>query len=161
MVAAVGRLGLPAPAEPTARPRLIRSTPSTRRTGRISVSAMVLGLIELVVVLAVLGLFVSVGWALWGALQRGDTGPLPSRRRAELAAAIAQARWMPGHDEIDGTTRVLVRRVYTGLDGRPTVLEERVLETFPARDPAWEARFTEAMSAARFRCAYLNAEEAQ
>src|SRR3982751_6322924 len=53
------------------RPRRRRSTPSTRRTGRISVSAMVLGLIELVVVLAVLGLFVSVGWALWGALQRG------------------------------------------------------------------------------------------
>ena len=38
---------------------------------------------------------------------------------------------------------------------------ERVLESFPAQDPAWEARFTEAMSAARFRCAYLNAEEAQ
>lgn len=161
MVAAVGRLGLPAPAEPTARPRLIRSTPSTRRTGRISVSAMVLGLIELVVVLAVLGLFVSVGWALWGALQRDATGPLPSRQRAELAAAIAQARWMPGHDEVDDMTRVLVRRVYTGLDGRPAVLEERVLETFPARDPAWEARFTEAMSTARFRCAYLNAEEGQ
>ena len=68
---------------------------------------------------------------------------------------------MPGHDEVDGVTRVLVRRIYTGLDGRPAVLEERVLETFSAQDPAWEARFTEAMSAARFRCAYLNAEEAQ
>jgi hypothetical protein len=62
---------------------------------------------------------------------------------------------------VDGTTRVLVRRAYTGLDGRPAVLEERVLETFPSQDPAWEARFTEAMSTARFRCAYLNAEEAQ
>jgi hypothetical protein len=122
---------------------------------------MVLGLIELALILAVLALFVVVGWALWNALQRGSAGPLPSRRRAELAAAIAQARWVPGHDEVDGMTRVLVRRVYTGLDGRPAVLEERVLETFPAQDPAWEARFTEAMSAARFRCAYLNAEEAQ
>ena len=28
-----------------------------------------------------------------------------------------------------------------------------------AADPAWEARFIEAMSGARFRCAYLNAEE--
>jgi hypothetical protein len=35
-----------------------------------------------------------------------------------------------------------------------------VLETFPAQDPAWEGRFTEAMSRARFRCSYLNAEEA-
>jgi hypothetical protein len=34
-----------------------------------------------------------------------------------------------------------------------------VLETFPAGDPAWEALFTEAMSKARFRCSYLNAEE--
>ncbi|MBN1094162.1 hypothetical protein JKP75_17330 [Blastococcus sp. TML/M2B] len=67
---------------------------------------------------------------------------------------------MPAHDEVDGTTRVLVRRTYTGLDGLPAVLDERVLETFPAQDPAWEARFTEAMSKARFRCAYLNAEEA-
>jgi hypothetical protein len=39
------------------------------------------------------------------------------------------------------------------------VLEERVLETFPAQDAAWEALFTEAMSRARFRCTYLNAEE--
>ena len=84
---------------------------------------------------------------------------LPPRDRAELAAAIAQARWTPAHDEVDGTTRVLVRRTYTGLDGQPVVLEERVLETFPAQDPAWEARFTEAMSRARFRCGYLNAEE--
>jgi hypothetical protein len=122
---------------------------------------MVLGVIELALVLAVLGLFAAVGLALWNALQRGAAGPLPSRQRAELAAAIAQARWVPGHDEVDGTTRVLVRRAYTGLDGRPAVLEERVLETFPAQDPAWEARFTEAMSTARFRCAYLNAEETQ
>ncbi|SNR40786.1 hypothetical protein [Blastococcus mobilis] len=123
---------------------------------------MVLGLIELALVLAVLGLFVVIGRALWTALQQGTpAGPLPPRQRAELAAAIAQARWVPGHDEVDGTTRVLVRRAYTGLDGRPVVLEERVLETFPAHDPAWEARFTEAMSTARFRCAYLNAEEAQ
>jgi hypothetical protein len=122
---------------------------------------MLLGLIELALILAVLGLFVVVGRALWNSLQRGSAELLPSRQRAELAAAIARARWVPGHDEVDGTTRVLVRRTYTGLDGRPVVLEERVLETFPARDPAWEARFTEAMSAARFRCAYLNAEEAQ
>jgi hypothetical protein len=123
---------------------------------------MVLGLIELALILAVLGFFVVVGRVLWTALQQGaPAGAVPPRQRAELAAAIAQARWVPGHDEVTGTTRVLVRRVYTGLDGRPVLLEERVLETFPAQDPAWEARFTEAMSAARFRCAYLNAEEAQ
>ncbi len=122
---------------------------------------MVLALVELVLILVVLGLFVTVGWALWTALQRGNGGPLPSRQRAELAAAISQARWVPGHDEVEGTTRVLVRRTYTGLDGMPVVLEERVLQSFPAQDLAWEARFTEAMAAARFRCDYLNAEESR
>jgi hypothetical protein len=122
---------------------------------------MVLGLVELVLILAVLGCFLVVGQALFAALRRGAAGGLPSRQRAELAAAIAQARWVPGHDEVDGETRILLRRVYTGLDGRPEVLEARVLETFPAHDPAWEARFTEAMSTARFRCAYLNAEDSQ
>jgi hypothetical protein len=123
---------------------------------------MVLGLIELLVVCLVVGLLVVGARTFWMALRSETSGParLPARQRAEVAAAIAQARWMPGHDEMDGTTRILLRRTWTGLDGRPTVLEERVLETFPAQDPAWEARFTEAMSAARFRCAYLNAEEA-
>ena len=41
----------------------------------------------------------------------------------------------------------------------PVVLEERLFATFPAANPSWEARFIEAMSGARFRCAYLNAEE--
>ncbi|TFV63313.1 UNVERIFIED_ORG: hypothetical protein E4P37_15075 [Bacillus sp. AZ43] len=121
---------------------------------------MVLAVVELVVILAVIAVFVVVGRALWTSLQNA-TPALPDRQRAELAAAISRARWVPGHDEVDGTTRVLVRRTYTGLDGRPAVLDERVMQTFPAHDPAWEARFTEAMSAARFRCDYLNAEEAQ
>jgi hypothetical protein len=121
---------------------------------------VILGLIELALVVAVLAALGTVGWALWNALRSSSAGALPSRQRAELAAAIAQARWVPAHDEVDGTTRVLVRKVWTGLDGRPVVQDERVLETFPARDPAWEARFTEAMSAARYRCDYLNAEEA-
>jgi hypothetical protein len=121
---------------------------------------MVLGLIELAVILTVLGLLGVVGWSLWTAVRQNATAaPLPSRQRAQVAAAVAGARWVPGHDEVDDTTRILVRRTYTGLDGLPAVLEERVLETFPAHDPAWEARFTEAMSNARFRCAYLNAEE--
>ena len=122
---------------------------------------MVVALVELVLVVAVLAVLIGGGLALWRALQQqaGGRGRLPPRERAELAAAIDRARWVPGHDEVDGTTRVLLRRTYVGLDGRPTVLEERVLETFPAQDPGWEARFTEAMSNARFRCAYLNAEE--
>jgi hypothetical protein len=124
---------------------------------------MVLALVELVLVVAVLAVLIGGGVALWRALQRDAAGPgrLPPRQRAELAAAIERARWVPGHDEVGGTTRVLLRRTYVGLDGRPTVLEERVLETFPSDEPAWEARFTEAMSNARFRCSYLNAEESQ
>ena len=122
---------------------------------------MVIGLVELLFLALVAGLFVLLGWVVWTAVARGPrgAGALPSRERAEIAAAIAQARWVPGHDEVDGTTRVLVRRAYTGLDGCPVVLEERVLESFPADDAAWEALFTEAMSKARFRCTYLNTEE--
>jgi hypothetical protein len=127
---------------------------------------MVLGLIELALVLLVLGLLGLGAWAFW----RAWAGPrplgaaeaahvLPPGARAELAAAIASARWAPAHDEVDGATRVLVRKSYTGLDGRPEVLEERVITTFPATDPEWEVRFIEGMSQARFRCTYLNAED--
>jgi hypothetical protein len=122
---------------------------------------VVIGLMELLFLAISVGPVVLVGWAVWAAVRGGSrgAGALPSRERAEIAAAIAQARWVPGHDEVDGTTRVLVRRAYTGLDGHPVVLEERVIESFPAADAAWEALFTEAMSKARFRCEYLNAEE--
>ena len=84
---------------------------------------------------------------------------LPPGERTGMAEAVAAARWVPAHDEVEGRTRVLLRRVGTGPDGVPRVLEERVLETIPADDPAWEARFTEAMARARFRCTFLNAEE--
>ena len=119
--------------------------------------------LELLLALVVLGLLAAAAWYGWVAFRSLTGGPrpaaLPARRRAELTAAIERARWVPAHDEVDGVTRVLVRRTYVGLDGRPEVLDERVLETFPAQDPAWEARFTEAMARARFRCSYLNAEE--
>jgi hypothetical protein len=122
----------------------------------------VLAALVLITVLAVL-----VRWAWLVLLESPATGalaagrPLPLREAARRERAIAAARWAPAHDEVDGVTRVLLRRSCTGPDGRPEVLEERVFETFPAQDPLWEARFTEAMSNARFRCRYLNAEEAQ
>lgn len=117
--------------------------------------------LDLVVLVAVVGLLAAGGVALWNALRSPGQGGgrLAERDRAWLAGQIARARWAPAHDEVEGTTRVLLRRSYLGLDGRPTVLEERVFDTFPAADPAWEARFTETMSRARFRCSYLNAEE--
>src|SRR5688500_20237664 len=117
---------------------------------------MILGLIELALIALVLGLLIFGGWTLWRMLEGEAAGPgrLPGRALAELAAAIAQARWLPGHDEVDGTTRVLLRRTYTGLDGRPAILEERGLETLPAHDPGREPRVAEAMSSARFRGAY-------
>jgi hypothetical protein len=129
---------------------------------------MVLALVELALVLLVIALLGVGAWTVWrvwsgsrpsGALAAGRAGVLPPGQRAELAAAIAAARWVPAHDEADGTTRVLVRKTCAGLDGRPEVLEERVIATFPAADPEWEVRFIEGMSQARFRCTYLNAEE--
>jgi hypothetical protein len=127
---------------------------------------MVLPLIELALVLLVVGLLGVGAWAYWRAWvgprparELGSALVLPGAARAELAAAIAAARWAPAHDEVDGATRVLVRKSYTGLDGRPEVLEERVITSFPSSDPEWEVRFIEGMSQARFRCTYLNAEE--
>jgi hypothetical protein len=121
---------------------------------------VVVVLAELTLVALLVGLVVVLVWGSRTALQSGAGIPrLPGRARAELAAAVAAAHWVPAHDEVDGVTRVLLRRTYTGLDGLPAVLEQRVFATFPAGDPAWESRFTEEMSNARFRCAYLNAEE--
>ncbi|MBM7807333.1 hypothetical protein JOD57_003170 [Geodermatophilus bullaregiensis] len=123
---------------------------------------MVVLLAELVLLLLVAGLLLY-GLGVWSAGPSAPPGARPAqppgRRRAQLAAAVAAARWAPAHDEVDGETRVLLRRSYTGLDGLPVVLEDRVYTAFAAADPAWEVRFTEAMSGARFRCSYLNAEE--
>ena len=103
-----------------------------------------------------------VAWAM-SVPQTSVTGPagwrLPPRERARQQSALAAARWTVGHDEVDGVTRVLLQRTCSGLDGRPDVLEERVFDSFPAHDPLWEARFTEAMANARFRARYLNTEE--
>jgi len=116
------------------------------------------GVVAALVLIALLA--VLVRWA-WSVTQDPPAAGhrLPARDRTRQTRAIAAARWLPGHDEVDGTTRVLLRRTCIGLDGRPEVLEERVFDSFPAQDPLWEARFTEAMSNARFRCRYLNAEE--
>jgi hypothetical protein len=89
----------------------------------------------------------------------GAQAVLPPAERARMAAAVATARWAPAHDEVGGRTRILLRRSCPGLDGLPVVLDERVFVDFPADEPAWETRFTEAMAAARFRCTYLNNEE--
>ena len=109
---------------------------------------VLLAVVEIVVLLVVLGLLLS----RLGVLS-ATTADL---RRATPAV---RARWAPAHDEVDGVTRVLLRRSYAGPDGLPVTLEDRVLTTFPADDPAWEIRFTEAMANARYRCAYLDAEE--
>ena len=118
------------------------------------------GMLAALVLLVLLVLLLRWVWAVQQSPVPGSPAPaLTERDRARRAAAIADARWSTAHDEVDGTTRVLLRRSCPGPDGRPEVLEERVFETFPARDPAWEVRFTEAMANARYRCGYLNAEE--
>ncbi|MGY1760453.1 hypothetical protein ACI79G_12895 [Geodermatophilus sp. SYSU D00779] len=123
---------------------------------------MVVLLLELVVLLALVGLLLYA-LGVWSA--RPAVPPaagrqrLSGRQQVRLADAVARARWTPAHDEVDGETRVLLRRSYPGPDGLPVVLEERIYTAFSSADPAWESLFTEAMSAARFRCSFLNAEE--
>ena len=123
---------------------------------------MVVLLLELVVMLALAGLLLYA-LGVWSARPAAPPAPgrqrLSAREQARLADAVARARWAPAHDEVDGETRVLLRRSYPGPDGLPVVLEQRVYTAFPASDPAWESRFTEAMSGARFRCSFLNAED--
>jgi hypothetical protein len=115
----------------------------------------------LVLVAALAAIAVLIGRATSPALPTGRRGGrLPPRRRAELVRSLESARWAAAHDEQDGMTRVLLRRSCTGPDGWPLILEERVFATIPASDPEWEPRFTEAMAQARFRCDYLNTEEA-
>ena len=115
----------------------------------------------LVVVVALAALVVLLGRATLPAMPTGRRGGrLPPREREELARTLAAARWSAAHDEQDGVTSVLLRRSCTGPDGWPLVLEERVFATIPASDPDWEPRFTEAMAQARFRCEYLNTEDA-
>ncbi|WP_369136628.1 hypothetical protein [Modestobacter versicolor] len=114
------------------------------------------------VLMAVLLLVLLAGIVAWAAAAprpAAASGRLPATSRSQRRVGPVPAHWSAAHDEVDGTTRVLLRRTVPGPDGRPEVLEERVFETFPARDPLWEARFTEAMADARFRCRYLDAEE--
>jgi hypothetical protein len=119
----------------------------------------VVAAVVLVVVIAVVMVWIVQPDRRTRPLKAGGRTALPPRERAWLAAAVAAARWVPAHDEVDGRTRVLLRRSCTGLDGLPVVLEQRVFADFPADDPAWEVRFTESMAEARFRCTYLNNEE--
>jgi hypothetical protein len=114
----------------------------------------------LVVVLALAVLAVLLGRATLPAPAGRRGVRLPPRQRAQFARTLELARWAAAHDEQDGATRVLLRRSCTGPDGWPLVLEERVFATIPTSDPDWEPRFTEAMAQARYRCAYLNTEDA-
>ena len=111
--------------------------------------------------LAVLVALGTVGWALWTALRRRHRRhpPLPPAGRAGRGhrAGAMGARPRRGRRDDPGAASGGPTPVSTGAR---RCSRKRVLETFPAEDPAWEARFTEAMSAARFRCTYLNAEEA-
>ncbi|SDC47901.1 hypothetical protein SAMN05660690_1595 [Geodermatophilus telluris] len=119
---------------------------------------MVVLLAELLVLLLLAGLLLY-GLGVWSARPALPAGTRPPVRRRPRRSGAVLARWAPAHDEVDGRTRVLLRRSYPGPDGLPVVLEDRVYTAFASDDPAWEARFTEAMSAARFRCSFLNAED--
>lgn len=65
-------------------------------------------------------------------------------------------RWRVGHYEKDDATWVVVQRVAPKDEG---VLDEHLVATIDAADPAYEEKFLEAMQAARHRQAIFEAED--
>ena len=76
---------------------------------------MVLAVAELLLLVLLAGLLLyALGvWSTRPALRTGSGSTrLPARARAEVAAPVGQARWTAAHDEVDGVTRILLRRSY-------------------------------------------------
>ena len=63
--------------------------------------------------------------------------------------------WQVTHQDVEGTTRVLVQKI--SESGR--VLDEHLVATVRADDPAYDEKFLAAMAAARERRALFQAED--
>ena len=110
----------------------------------------------------VLGSLVVGGWALWTALRRAPGGPTRAARpgagrarRGDRAGPVG-ARARRGRRASPGSC---CGGPTPGWTGCPSSWRSGCWRRSRPHDPAWEARFTEAMAGARFRCSYLNAEE--
>ena len=86
-----------------------------------------------------------------GVLLDNDNLNIFNRRWRQVSLQLLGARSRPNFDRVGEMDDVL----YWFAEG----ITHASCSRRSAADPAWEARFIEAMSGARFRCAYLNAEE--
>lgn len=77
-------------------------------------------------------------------------------RPAQGREPVGSGHWRATHYDADGVTRVVVQKVSaTGVN----LLDEHVVTELQRDDPDFDARFLEAMSAARQRQAVFEAEE--
>lgn len=77
-------------------------------------------------------------------------------RSREPVRQLTGTRWRVTHYDSRGHTRVVLQRV-SPSGGK--VLDEHVVETIPADDPAYQERFLTAMATARERQALFEATE--
>jgi hypothetical protein len=104
-----------------------------------------MALLEAVVVLSLVGVIVYA--VVSRAAQGSAPRPLPS---------TVGARWQVTHYEVNGATRVVLRKV---LPDGATVVDEHVVASLPVDDPDYDSRFLEAMAQARQRLALFESEE--
>jgi hypothetical protein len=116
-------------------------------------------MLEAVVVVAVLGLLVYGTIMLLSGTRASGTGASgtgPSGTRGSGAQAVGRGTWRVTHYEASGATRVVVQKV--APDG-VRLIEEHLVDTIGADDPAYEDRFLTAMATARQRQALFEAED--
>ena len=106
-----------------------------------------MAMLEGVVVLGVLALIVFGALTLLMSRSRGREQPAP----------VGAGQWRATHYDAKGLTRVVVQKVSaTGVN----LLDEHVVAELHRDDPDFDAKFMEAMNAARQRQAVFESEEA-
>jgi len=100
--------------------------------------------LDAAIVLGVVGIFV------YGTIR------LLTRPQHEPRPVTDAGRWRIAHHDVDGVTRVVLRKVSSSGAG---VLDEHLVATVHVDDPEYDAKFLTAMAAARERQALFEAEE--
>jgi uncharacterized membrane protein YqiK len=78
------------------------------------------------------------------------------RATSEGARAVPAGTWRVAHYDVKGETRVVLQKV---REGDTRVLDEHVIASIRAADPAYDERFLAAMDAARQRQALFESED--